>query len=111
MHRSGYDLRQLTSVESDYHSAHATGPKKFELGFAPEVIAHNDKAVAVLLAPADDDDLEGCCWPGRRASKACWHARGRASSRAKACRKRISGKRRENALKTVQKLCTCMNMV
>ena len=33
--------------------------KKFELGFAPEVIAHNSEAVAVLLAPADDDDLEG----------------------------------------------------
>ena len=33
--------------------------KKFELGFAPEIIAHNSEAVAVLLAPADDDDLEG----------------------------------------------------
>ncbi len=33
--------------------------KKFELGFAPEVIAHNSEAVAGLLAPADDDDLEG----------------------------------------------------
>ena len=33
--------------------------KKFELGFAPEVITHNDKAVAVLLAPADDDGLQG----------------------------------------------------
>ena len=29
--------------------------KKFELGFAPEVITRNDKSVAVLLAPADDD--------------------------------------------------------
>ena len=33
--------------------------KKFELGFAPEVITRNDKAVAVLPAPADDDDLDG----------------------------------------------------
>ncbi len=33
--------------------------KKFELGFALEVITHNDKAVAVLQAPADDHDLEG----------------------------------------------------
>ena len=31
------------------------------MGFAPEVIVftRNGKAVAVLLAPADDDDLEG----------------------------------------------------
>ena len=33
--------------------------KKFELGFAPEVITHNSEAVAVLLAPVDDADPEG----------------------------------------------------
>ena len=37
----------------------------------PIVITRNGKAVAVLLAPADDDDLEGLLLAGRRASKAC----------------------------------------
>jgi len=35
----------------------------------PVVITRNGKAVAVLLAPMNDEDLEGCFWRGPRASR------------------------------------------
>ena len=59
----------------------------------PIVITRNGKAVAVLLAPYDDDDLERIL-PGRSPGgfKRCWTVSDKASRTDKGCPTRISGR-------------------
>ncbi|QLQ06198.1 MAG: type II toxin-antitoxin system Phd/YefM family antitoxin [Anaerolineae bacterium] len=59
----------------------------------PIVITRNGKAVAVLLAPVDDDDLEGLLLARSPRFQSLLAQSRRASDAAKVCRVRISGKR------------------
>ena len=54
------------------------------------MITRNGKAVAVLLVPNGDDDLNGSCSGDLRAFKQCLPVPGRASRKGRVCRRRFS---------------------
>ena len=66
----------------------------------PIVITRNGKAVAVLLVPYDDDDLERLLLDALRAFQAMLTAPGRASRKGKAYPRRISGRLCGNGART-----------
>ena len=71
----------------------------------PVVITRNGRAVAILLAPVDDDDLEGLLLARSPRFQGLLAKSRRASKAAKAYHARISGKRLPNARRTkIQRL-------
>jgi uncharacterized protein (DUF1810 family) len=70
----------------------------------PLVITRNGKAVAVLLVPYDDDDLERIMLGRHHAFKRCSIAPGKASRRGKVYPSRRSGKLFANARKNAKQL-------
>lgn len=68
----------------------------------PIVITRNGKAVAVLLAPIDDDDLEGCSLLGRPDFKPCSTNRERAFRQVKGSPRGSSGTLSPNVMENRQ---------
>ena len=66
----------------------------------PIVITRNGRAVAILLAPVDDDDLEGLLLARSPRFQGLLANRGRVSRAAKDYHARISGKQLPNVYRT-----------